>query len=154
MPYLAKYKSHLMKVVALLHKAWRYRGDTTLHVATSRGFSKLCELIIRMKKESIYLVRLKNKEGETPLFQAALNWKKKVFAYISNLSGHTAPLQDLMQHNGDTILHCAISKEYFGIFLIPIFCSCYMKKMHVIHSSSKPIIGKLNAKHGLLKNIC
>ena len=46
MPYLEKYKSHLTKVVALLNKARRYRGDTTMHVAASRGFTKLYELII------------------------------------------------------------------------------------------------------------
>jgi len=112
-------------------KMKNYRGDTALHVAASRGFAKICELIIGTKKERIYLVRLKNKEGETPLFQAALNWKKLVFAYLSNLSDHSAPLQDLVRRNGDTILHCAIRREYLGIFLIPIFSSCYMKKVQI-----------------------
>jgi len=50
-----------------------YWGDIALHVAASKGFAKICELIIGTKKERIYLVRLKNKEGETPLFEAALN---------------------------------------------------------------------------------
>ncbi|XP_027941866.1 uncharacterized protein LOC114195557 [Vigna unguiculata] len=99
-------------------KMRNYRGDTALHVAASRGFAKICELIIGTKKERIYLMRLENKEGETPLFQAALNWKKLVFAYLSNLSGHTAPLQDLVRDNGDTILHCAIRREYFDLAVI------------------------------------
>jgi len=102
------------------------RGDTPLHVAASRGFAKVCRLIIGTNKERIYLVSRKNKHGETPLFGAAINWKKQAFAYLSNVSDHSAPLQDLVRHNGDTILHCAIRREYFGMFLIPIFCSCYI----------------------------
>jgi len=92
------------------------RGDTPLHVAASRGFAKICKWIIGTNKERIYLVSRKNKHGETPLFEAAINWKKQAFAYLSNLSDHSAPLQDLVRHNGDTILHCAIRREYFGIF--------------------------------------
>ncbi|WVY91946.1 hypothetical protein V8G54_037460 [Vigna mungo] len=80
------------------------RGDTALHVAASRGFTKICEFIVGENRERTYLVELKNKEGETPLFQAALNWKKQAFAYLSNLSGHSAPLQDLVRHNGDSML--------------------------------------------------
>ncbi|QCE01445.1 ankyrin [Vigna unguiculata] len=94
------------------------RGDTPLHVAASRGFAKICKWIIGTNKERIYLVSRKNKHGETPLFEAAINWKKQAFAYLSNLSDHSAPLQDLVRHNGDTILHCAIRREYFDLAVI------------------------------------
>ncbi|WVY89483.1 hypothetical protein V8G54_034997 [Vigna mungo] len=98
-------------------------GDTPPHVAASRGFAKICKWIIGTDKERIYLVSQRNKHGENPLIGAAINWKKQAFAYLSNLSDHNAPLQDLVQDNGDTILHCAIMREYFGFFLIPIFSS-------------------------------
>ncbi|RDX69120.1 hypothetical protein CR513_51808, partial [Mucuna pruriens] len=94
------------------------RGDTPLHVAAARGFAKICKWIIGMNKERIYLASRKNKHGETPLFQAAINWKKKAFAYLSHISGHSAPLQDLVRGNGDTILHCAIRREYFDLAVI------------------------------------
>jgi len=97
------------------------RGDTPLHVAASRGFARMCRLIIGTEEERIYLVSRKNKHGETPLFGAAINWKKQAFAYLSHVSRHSAPLQDLVRHNGDTILHCAIRREYFGMFVKPMF---------------------------------
>ncbi|CAJ1971120.1 unnamed protein product [Sphenostylis stenocarpa] len=108
------------------------RGDTPLHVAASRGFAKICRCIIGMKKERMYLVSKKNKHGETPLFEAAINWKKQVFAYLSDVLDHSAPLQDLVRHNGDSILHCAISREYFDLAVIIVryyeFLSTYKNK--------------------------
>ncbi|BAT81004.1 hypothetical protein VIGAN_03064100 [Vigna angularis var. angularis] len=94
------------------------RGDTALHVAASRGFTKICQIIVGENRERIYLVNRKNNDGETPLFQAALNWKKQAFAYLSDLYGHSAPLQDLVRYNGDSILHCAIRNEYFDLAVI------------------------------------
>ncbi|WVY89457.1 hypothetical protein V8G54_034971 [Vigna mungo] len=87
------------------------RGDTALHVAASRGENG----------ERTDLVKLKNKEGETPLFQAALNCKKPAFAYLSNLFHHSARWQDLVRHNGDNILHCAIRREYFDLAVIILY---------------------------------
>ncbi|ESW13646.1 hypothetical protein PHAVU_008G214000 [Phaseolus vulgaris] len=107
---------HEVKIKAL--EMVNDRGDTPLHVAASRGFAKICRWIIGTKNERIYLVSRKNKHGETPLFGAAINWKKQAFAYLSKVSGHSAPLQDLVRHNGDTILHCAIRREYFDLAVI------------------------------------
>ena len=116
--------SHGEKIKAL--EMGNDRGDTPLHVAASRGFAKICKLIVGTKEERIYLVSRKNNNGETPLFGAAIDWKKQAFAYLSHVSRHSATLQDLVRDNGDTILHCAIAREYFGMFLIPVFCSCYI----------------------------
>ncbi|KAL2317023.1 hypothetical protein Fmac_030899 [Flemingia macrophylla] len=92
------------------------RGDTPLHVAASRGFANICKSIIGRNKERLYLASRKNKHGETPLFLAAINWKKQAFAYLSHL--YTPLLQDLVRANGDTILHCAIRREYFDLAVI------------------------------------
>ncbi|RYR00160.1 hypothetical protein Ahy_B07g088256 [Arachis hypogaea] len=88
-------------------------GDTPLHVAASRGFAKLC-------KERIELRTLKNKKGETPLFLAALNCYKEAFAYLHH-THQSLPitLPELVRdHDGDTILHCAIRREYFDLAVI------------------------------------
>ncbi|KAH1211745.1 Ankyrin repeat-containing protein ITN1 [Glycine max] len=73
-------------------------GDTPLHVAASRGFAKICKLIIGTNNERMYL--------------------KQAFAYLSHISNHSATLQDLERGNGDTILHCAIRREYFDLAVI------------------------------------
>lgn len=90
------------------------RGDTPLHFAASRGFARLCKCIIGSNKERIYLLSRKNKFGETPLFQAAVNWRKRTFAYLADISKETVTLQDLVRDDGDSILHTAIRGEYFG----------------------------------------
>ncbi|XP_017428407.1 uncharacterized protein LOC108336456 isoform X2 [Vigna angularis] len=105
------------------------RGDTALHVAASRGFTKICQIIVGENRKRIYLAKLKNKDGETPFFQAALNWKKQAFAYLSD---HSATLQDLVRENGDSILHCAIRREYFDLAVIIVhyydFLSIHLNK--------------------------
>ncbi|MED6209844.1 hypothetical protein PIB30_058614 [Stylosanthes scabra] len=87
-------------------------GDTPLHVAASRGFSKLCMCIVGEKR--LYLISLKNNKGETPLFLAALNWNKHAFAYLYDATKHSVILNDLIRQDGDSILHCAIKREYFA----------------------------------------
>nr|KYP73158.1 Ankyrin repeat-containing protein At3g12360 family [Cajanus cajan] len=109
-------QQHSVRIKAL--EVGNDRGDTPLHVAASRGFAKICNWIIGMNNERVYLASRKNKHGETPLFLAAINWKKQAFAYLSHVSTHTAPLQDLVRDNGDTILHCAIRREYFDLAVI------------------------------------
>jgi len=90
------------------------RGDTPLHFAASRGFAGICKSIIGNNKERIYLLGRKNKHGETPLFQAAINWRKQAFAYLAHISQEIVDLQDLVRKDGDSILHTAIRGEYFG----------------------------------------
>ena len=90
------------------------RGDTPLHVAASRGFVRLCKLITGDGDYGLDMLSLRNNEGETPLFLAALNRSKHAFAYLSHISRDTVTIDDLVRDNGDSILHCAIGKEYFG----------------------------------------
>ncbi|XP_061373626.1 uncharacterized protein LOC133315954 [Gastrolobium bilobum] len=94
------------------------RGDTPLHVAASRGFARICKCIIGIAKQRIYLLRRRNEQGETPLFLAAINWRKQAFAYLSDISRDSITLQDLVRDNGDSILHSAISREYFDLAVI------------------------------------
>ncbi|KAK7385830.1 hypothetical protein VNO78_31729 [Psophocarpus tetragonolobus] len=109
---------HLKDVVAK-----NKRGDTPLHVAASRGFATICKLIIDEfgtdNKDKHYLSRQRNNNGETPLFQAAMNGHKQAFAYLSHiLENHNAPYLYLVRNNGDTALHCAISNQYLDLAVI------------------------------------
>ncbi|QHO27114.1 uncharacterized protein LOC107496829 [Arachis duranensis] len=96
-------------------------GDTPLHVAASRGFVKLCMCIVG-EENRLYLISLKNKKGETPLFLAALNWNKHAFAYLYDATKHSVILNDLIRQDGDSILHCAIRREYFDLAVIIVHC--------------------------------
>ncbi|KAL4299031.1 hypothetical protein AHAS_Ahas17G0060200 [Arachis hypogaea] len=96
-------------------------GDTPLHVAASRGFARLCKCIIGENEERIELRTLKNNNGETPLFLAALNGNKKAFAYLSQTfhDRHQIILPHLVRdHDQDSILHCVIGREYFDLAVI------------------------------------
>ncbi|XP_045819481.1 uncharacterized protein LOC123912929 [Trifolium pratense] len=105
------------------------KGDTPLHLAASRGFKDICELIIGENGERKYLIDIDNNNGESPLFLAALSWQKQTFVYLFNFKrsksdcdnvdgGSSSYSRDLIRNNGDSILHCAIRREFFDLALI------------------------------------
>ncbi|KAL5077377.1 hypothetical protein RYX36_016361 [Vicia faba] len=105
------------------------KGDTALHLAASRGFKNICECIIGMNGERKYLIDIDNNNGESPLFLAALSWQKRTFVYLFNfkpsksdcdVDGNYSYSKDLIRSNGDSILHCAIRREFFDLALIII----------------------------------
>ena len=66
-------------------------GDTPLHVAASRGFAKICKLIIGTNNERMYLVSRKNKHGERHLFFKLLSTGRNRLLLISLTFPTTAP---------------------------------------------------------------
>jgi CCR4-NOT transcriptional regulation complex NOT5 subunit len=59
------------------------------------------------------------------LFLAALSWQKQTFVYLFDFKpsksdcedvdgGSCSYSKDLIRNNGDSILHCAIRREFFG----------------------------------------
>ncbi|RDX58584.1 hypothetical protein CR513_62088, partial [Mucuna pruriens] len=62
------------------------RGDTPLHLAASRGFIDVCKYIIGKYGERKDLIKVKNNNGETPIFRAVLTCQKKTFVYLHHLS--------------------------------------------------------------------
>ncbi|XP_028790148.1 uncharacterized protein LOC114746127 [Neltuma alba] len=89
--------------------------DTPLHCAASRGSTSICERILLFDER---LALKSNKEGETPLFLAALNGHKDTFQYLHSVCSKisTTRFSELWRReNGDTILHCTIQREYFGL---------------------------------------
>ncbi|CAL5202322.1 unnamed protein product [Lathyrus oleraceus] len=113
-------------------KALEYKnqkGDTPLHLAASKGFKDICECIIGKNGERKYLIDIDNNDGESPLFLAALSWQKQTFVYLfnfkpsesdCNVDGNYSYSKDLIRSNGDSILHCAIKREFFDLALIII----------------------------------
>ncbi|XP_058782205.1 uncharacterized protein LOC131656523 [Vicia villosa] len=99
------------------------KGDTPLHLAASRGFKDICECIIGENGERKDLILIDNNAGETPLFLAALSWQKEAFVYLFKLKpmeGGYSYIKDLIRDNGDSILHCALKREFFDLALIII----------------------------------
>ncbi|KAG4402731.1 hypothetical protein GLYMA_02G268300v4 [Glycine max] len=103
-------------------------GDTPLHVAASRGFAKICKIIIGKHNERKSLVSQRNNRGETPLFQAVINGHSQAFCYLSSISHDN--MADLVRDNKDTILHCAISNEYFDLALIIVHYYGFLINKH------------------------
>ncbi|XP_057461123.1 uncharacterized protein LOC130751544 [Actinidia eriantha] len=97
------------------------RGNTPLHLAAAMGNVEMCKLLAKVDVKLITDVR--NSESETPFFVAALNGKKDAFLCLHDL---IIPGGDENEkttkgygycrrnHDGQTILHVAIEKEYFG----------------------------------------
>ncbi|CAL0331953.1 unnamed protein product [Lupinus luteus] len=109
------------------------RGDTPLHLAASRGFRKICQLIIGENKERKNLINERNNSGETPLFLAALSWQKTTFAYLFQVfQKDIVNLRVLIRDSGgDTILHSAIRREFFDLAVIIIK---YCPKLHDVQN--------------------
>ncbi|XP_031378295.1 uncharacterized protein LOC116193692 isoform X2 [Punica granatum] len=98
------------------------QGDTPLHLAAAIGNLDLCCCISSQDKS---LIAERNKEGETPLFQAARYGKEKAFFYLRYCYGESdIPLDMLIKNEGkgDTILHSAINGENYGFALRIIHC--------------------------------
>ncbi|KAI9102929.1 hypothetical protein K1719_023368 [Acacia pycnantha] len=97
-------------------KAKNKQDNTPLHCAASRGSKAICERIIAVDER---LVLEGNKEGETPLFLAALNGRTRTFKYLHSVCCNmatTTKFSELWKRkNGDTILHCTLEREYFEL---------------------------------------
>lgn len=90
------------------------RGDTPLHLAASRGFTGMCKCIIGENGERKDLIKCLNNKGETPLFRAVLTCQMETFVYLHHVSKHDEIDVPLRNHYGDSILHRAIRREFFG----------------------------------------
>ncbi|RWR75621.1 serine/threonine-protein phosphatase 6 regulatory ankyrin repeat subunit B-like protein [Cinnamomum micranthum f. kanehirae] len=92
--------------------------ENPLHLAASLGQAETCRQLVEKDPE---LIGARNKDGETPLFQAALHGKERAF-YA--LHPHCTITGKDIKHDivycrrttdGYSILHVAIQGEYFGL---------------------------------------
>ncbi|KAK9933104.1 hypothetical protein M0R45_020313 [Rubus argutus] len=87
------------------------RGNTPLHLAARLGNVQVCHSIAAKIGR---LISFRNVAGETPLFLAALNGNIKAFLCL-HFHCHGKHHSLIRDNNGDTILHAAISGEYFRL---------------------------------------
>ncbi|KAL0437452.1 UNVERIFIED_CONTAM: hypothetical protein Sradi_0453100 [Sesamum radiatum] len=87
-------------------------GNTPLHLAASLGDVRICELIARTDSR---LIGMRNRNSETPFFLAALNGRKQAFLCLHSLLRSGEGYEYCRRRNGETILHSAISREYFDL---------------------------------------
>ncbi|XP_027167049.1 uncharacterized protein LOC113767080 isoform X2 [Coffea eugenioides] len=100
-------------------KAQNDKGDTALHLAAALGSVTICDCIARNRNQ-IYreLIMIRNRKGETPMFLAAHHGHMEAFQLLHQLYNGNASEPDYSlgrRNDGDTILHSAISGEYFAL---------------------------------------
>ncbi|CAB4291994.1 unnamed protein product [Prunus armeniaca] len=87
------------------------KGNTPLHLAAEVGDVETCHAMATKDRK---LVSSRNDKNETPLFLAALNGHKKVFHCLHSHCDDER-CYSFRARNGDTILHAAMSGEYFSL---------------------------------------
>ena len=93
----------------LLKRIRNAKGNTPLHLAAVHGDMKICEKMVSTNPD---LMGVRNKDGETPIFLAARHGQSKIFFYLHE----EFRINDeyLRRDDGDTILHVAISGEFYS----------------------------------------
>ncbi|KAL5988659.1 hypothetical protein ACLOJK_026757 [Asimina triloba] len=89
------------------------KGNTPLHLAASMGKTRMANCLVSKHRE---LIKICNKDNQTPLFVAAVSGNKNTFLYLLAQCSHG--FEDIAYwrgKGGNSILHAAISEEYFGI---------------------------------------
>ena len=90
------------------------RGDTPLHLAAAVGWEAIC---IRIASEDPKLIEIRNSNGETPLFISAHHGNLQTFISLHGIYNHGKDKGDeslCRRKDGNTVLHSAISGEYFS----------------------------------------
>ncbi|PPD85671.1 hypothetical protein GOBAR_DD17394 [Gossypium barbadense] len=88
-------------------------GNTPLHAAASLGNVRMCQCIVRVDSS---LLEIRNNVGETPLFMAALYGKKEAFLCLNSYcQSQEEGYSYCRRKDGENVLHCAISGDYFDL---------------------------------------
>ncbi|XP_061994100.1 uncharacterized protein LOC133712038 [Rosa rugosa] len=124
------------------------RGNTPLHLAAWLGNVQVCHSIAAKAGS---LVSVRNGEGETPLFLAALNGNTKAFLCL-NFHCREKPHSSIRDNNGDTILHAAISGEYFSLAFQII--RLYPELVNSINQNGSSPLHILASKPNAFKSSC
>lgn len=111
-------RDHVLKLVASLGdnsqevlEIKNKKGNTALHLAASLGNVDICHCIASKAPD---LIASQNKESETPLFLAACHGNYDAFLCLTSL-GTQNNTSCRKSTNGDTILHVALTGEYFSM---------------------------------------
>ncbi|CAN6561251.1 unnamed protein product [Malus baccata var. baccata] len=105
-------------ITAEERKIQNERGNSPLHIAAWMGNVTMCSCLANGHPS---LVTTFNVDNETPLFLAAVYGKKDAFLCMHHIyiptpgDDHGKRYNYCRRNNGDTILHCAISGDYFDL---------------------------------------
>ncbi|XP_020202013.2 uncharacterized protein LOC109787847 [Cajanus cajan] len=143
------------------------RKNTALHFAASMGSVKMCECIASADAS---LLSVRNVDGETPLFLAALHGRKQAFLCLHYFHIRVANnyYSNCRRNDGDTILHSAIAGDYFDLAfqiihlyedLVNWVNECGFSPLHLLASKTSAFrsssrLGRLETivYHGILVN--
>jgi ankyrin repeat protein len=89
------------------------QGNTPLHLAASMGSLRMCICIAEADPS---LGTDRNNEGESPLFLAALHGKTDTFVCLHSICRSELEVDNsyYRKKGGETVLHCAVKREYLG----------------------------------------
>ncbi|KAE8009771.1 hypothetical protein FH972_006187 [Carpinus fangiana] len=94
-------------------KVQNEQGNTSLHVAASMGSVGMCQCVAQVDP---LLVGIRNEDGETPFFVAAVHGKKEAFLCLLEVCGSKDTCEGYSRRNdGETILHVAVAGDYFDL---------------------------------------
>ncbi|KAK4560174.1 hypothetical protein RGQ29_009093 [Quercus rubra] len=88
------------------------QGNTPLHVAASTGSLSTCVCVAEADPS---MGNERNKEGKSPLFLAALLGRTEIFLKLHSICGSHLNTSYYRKEDGETILHCAIKREYWDL---------------------------------------
>ncbi|XP_075640708.1 uncharacterized protein LOC142612509 [Castanea sativa] len=86
--------------------------NTPLHMAASMGTLNMC-ICIAKADPSLGIAR--NKDGETPLFLAALHGEREIFLQLHSICRCKLNDSYYRKNSGETILQCAIKRECWDL---------------------------------------
>ncbi|KAK6122740.1 hypothetical protein DH2020_043520 [Rehmannia glutinosa] len=128
------------------------KGNTPLHLAAAVGWVAICECIASKDRN---LISIRNTENETPLFVAAHHGKMEAFLclhemYNKDKAGQEADESLCRRKDGNTILHSAISGEYFRLAYLII--SYYPKLVNSVNEEGETPLHVLARKPNVFKS--
>ncbi|KAI9119137.1 hypothetical protein K1719_009812 [Acacia pycnantha] len=91
------------------------RGETPLHCAAAIGSLKMCVAIAEAHGGDNKLSEARNKQGETPLFLAALHGHKDAFLFLHHFGSDQSSRLWNRTSDNETVLHCTIRREHFDL---------------------------------------
>ncbi|CAL8989564.1 unnamed protein product [Prunus brigantina] len=129
---------HLLRIIgndaSRILKIENNKGNTPLHLAAVVGDVETCHAMATKEPK---LVSSLNNENETPLFLAALNGHENVFLCL-HCHCDEERCYSFRARNGDTILHAAMSGEYFSLAFKIILWHPRLVK-YINHSGLSPL---------------
>ncbi|KAL5715305.1 hypothetical protein ACHQM5_017141 [Ranunculus cassubicifolius] len=85
------------------------KGNTPLHEAIRVGSTGIVKALVH---KDVNLVTLTNIVGETPLYWAAQYGKREILLFLLGINDSDSLLR---RNNNSTILHAAVSGEFYGL---------------------------------------